>query len=874
MQGSKKTFISGVHLFILPLVLFMFGLRVMAAEEKVSPLYKLHIPQQDATTALLEFAQQVDITLVFPDDLVQGITANTTIGSYTQQEGIDNLLAGTGLISEFSKDFILNITMKKSDYEGKAMTKNKMGLMGMFAALLAVDVSAKEEGGQNIVDNTLEEIIVTARKRSQVLQKVPISITALTGGDLEHAGIQNVSDLALSVPGLAVTSTGPGQTEVIVRGMPGRSGNSPTIGYYLDEVPISATTRNLDVMMFDLDRVEVLRGPQGTLYGAGSMGGTVKYIGKRPNLTQFEGRAETTLSHIDGSSGLSRKANVVLNIPLQDEKLGLRLLASHQSDKGFIDRYAIDPFDLAGIDSTVPVKPDANSMTQNGFRAILEYAPNENLTITPSVMHQKLEVDAPYLIDVPPGSIDDEEFIQTRLTREDREDKVTIANLTVNWERDLLGVTSSTSYFKRETPGIEDYTKIATALLGLPINVPWEQLDDNSTETFIQELRLVGSKGSIDYLVGLYYSDQKSHLPDVNPFSAEALAVYGEGGQIFGFDTSYESDPRFKLTEKAIFAEATYNVTSALAVTVGLRAFEFESSFTATEVGLFTGSNEPVYQEGEYKDDDITPKVNVSYQMNDDMMLFATVAEGFRSGRASSPPPPSCGDSLADLGLTEAPAGVGSDSVWSYELGAKTRMMDQRMKLNGAVYFLDWTDIQQSVSLSCGWTLAVNNGDAEVKGAELEWSFAATEALSLSAMVGYTDAELTALAPRGLGYVGAPLLNVPEWSYSVTADYLLSLTNDWDGFVRVSYSFVDDVMRTYDPASSFNNVSPNKRLDLRIGAYQEDRWEITLFAHNLLNDVSESGLFGSNTTVDLPDTRAVAVNQPRTVGLTFNYNFN
>jgi outer membrane receptor protein involved in Fe transport len=255
-------------------------------------------------------------------------------------------------------------------------------------------------------------------------------------------------------------------------------------------------------------------------------------------------------------------------------------------------------------------------------------------------------------------------------------------------------------------------------------------------------------------------------------------------------------------------------------------------------------------------------------------MLFATVAEGFRSGAAIAPvPQAACADDLAELGLSKTPEGVGSDAVSSYELGAKMRMMDQRMRLNGTVYFLDWTDIQQSVSLMCGWPFAVNNGDAEVKGAELEWSFAATEALSLSAMAGYTDAKLTSLAPGAQGYVGAPLLNVPEWTYSVTADYLLSLTSEWDGFVRISYHFVDDVTRIYDPESSFNTVAPNKRLDLRIGAYQENFLEITLFAHNLLNEVSESGLFGSNTSVNLPATRAAAINQPRTVGLTFNYNF-
>jgi iron complex outermembrane receptor protein len=731
--------------------------------------------------------------------------------------------------------------------------------------------------GEQYAENALEEIIVTALKRSQNLQNVPISVTAFSGRDLEHAGIQDVADLALSVPGLAVTSTGPGQTEVIIRGMPGRSGTSPTVGYYLDEVPISAVTRNLDVMLFDLDRVEVLRGPQGTLYGASSMGGTIKYITKRPNLSQFEGRAETTLSHIDGSSGISYKTSAVLNIPLQDERLGLRLLASHQSDEGYIDRYAIHPTDLAALDPAVPVEPNVNSMTQSGFRAVLEYVPNDNLTITPSVTYQKLKLDAPYLIDVPPGSTDDEEFIQTRLTREDREDEVTIANLTVNWERDRLAVTSSTSYFKRKTPGYEDYSKIATGILGLPVNVPWEQLDDNSSTTFIQELRVAGSISSLDYVVGVYYTDGKSHSPDINPYSAEALEIYGDdNGQIFGFDTSYESEPHGKLKEKAIFAEATYNVTDALAVTVGARAFEFKSSFTATQWGLFTGSNDPLYTEGQFSASDITPKLNISYQMNDDTLLFATASEGFRSGAAlSQVPQAACADDLAELGMTESPTGVGSDTVWSYELGTKIRMLDRRMRLNGAVYFIDWADVQQSVSLFCGWPFVVNNGDAEVKGGELEWGFAVTEALSLSAMIAYSDAKLTVLAHGAQGQVGDRLLSVPKWAYSATADYSRPITSEWDGFVRISYNFVDEVTRVYDPTSPFSIVPSHDRVDLRIGVYQADnRWKITLFAQNLLNDVSESGLFGSNTSVNLPNTRAVALNRPRTIGLTASFNFN
>jgi outer membrane receptor protein involved in Fe transport len=750
------------------------------------------------------------------------------------------------------------------------------GLAGTPAFAQDADEEGQRAGG------VLEEIIVTALKRSQILQNIPISVTAFSGSELEKAGIQDVTDLSLKVPGLSVSSTGPGQTEVIIRGMPGRSGTSPTVGYYLDEVPISAITRNLDVMIFDLERVEVLRGPQGTLYGASSMGGTVKYVGKRPNLSQFEGRAETTLSHIDGSSGLSYKANVVLNIPLQDERLGLRLLASHQSDEGFIDRYAIHPTDLAGIDPTVPVKRNVNSSKQSGFRAILEYAPNENWTITPSVTYQKLEVDAPYLIDVPPGSIDEERFIQTRFTREDRVDEVKIANLTINWEGERIAVTSSTSVFNRETPGYEDYSKLAMGILGVPINVPWEQLDDNSIETYIQELRVVGSISSLDYVVGVYYSDSKGHYPDINPFSDVFYETFPDPLEVFPpiyfggpYEVAYQSDPRTWLKEKAIFAEGTYHVTDALAVTVGVRAFETDSRFKDAERGLFTGVNFWFYDEGKTSESDWTPKFNISYQVNDDTLLFATAAEGFRSGAAvSKVPEVACAPDLAELGLTESPSGVESDSVWSYELGAKMRMLDGRMILNSAVYFIDWSSLQQGGSLACGWPFLVNNGNAEVKGGELEWGFAVSDALSLSANLAYSDAKLTELFSGAQGFVGARLLNVPKWAYSATADYSRPLTSEWDGFVRISYNFVDEVTRIYDPASPFNLVDSHDRVDLRIGAYQADRWEITLFAQNLLNEVSESGLFGSNTSVNLPTTRAMAIMRPRTIGLTASFNFN
>jgi len=725
-----------------------------------------------------------------------------------------------------------------------------------------------------VTASVLEEIVVTAQKRSQNLQNIPISVTALTGSAMEHAKIQSVLDLSQNVPGLSVSSTGPGQSEVIIRGMSSKNGTAPTVGYYIDETPISSSARNLDVMLFDLDRVEVLRGPQGTLYGASSMGGTVRYITKRPNLSQVEGRLESTVSQVDGSSGVGYEVNAVLNVPLVEDKLGMRVLAYQHDDKGYIDRYAIDPFDVTAIDPSVPVDRDVNSSSEYGVRAVFEWAPTENLTITPSVMYSKLELDAPYLIDLPPGSIDDERLIQTRLTREDRVDESTIANLTVNWELENFVLTSSTSYFNRKTPGYEDYSKVATFLIGLPIVVPWEQLDDGETEDYIQEFRIAGETGSLNYVAGLYYNKSRAHSPDVNPYSAEFTEVYGDPLDVFGFEVAYSGDPRTKSEEMAIFAELTYNFTEALAVTVGARVFEYDVERTDTEDGLFNGGLST--SEDEFSANDWTPKVSVSYQLNDDTLLYATAAEGYRSGASVGSVPESvCAPFLAELGLSSSPTSVESDSAWSYELGGKMELMDQRMRINASIYHIDWTDYQQAVLLQCGFGFLANTGDAESKGAELEWSFAVTDALLLSANVGYTDAELTSTVASAPGEVGDPLLSVPEWEYSAAVDYSRAITSQWNGFARLSYYYVDEVARSYDLDSPFRFRPSYEQVNLQMGVNSSnDNWRVTLFARNLLNEVAESGVYDSNTAADLPFTRAVAIIQPRTVGLTVGYNFN
>lgn len=762
--------------------------------------------------------------------------------------------------------------------------RSSTAALGLIAFSLAAHVEplAAQESVSTAGDGlTLQEVVVTAQKQSQNLQEVPLSITAVTGADLERSGVRNVADIARRMPGLAVSTTGPGQSEVIIRGVSSRSGKAATVGYYLDEVPISDVSRNVDAVLFDLKRVEVLRGPQGTLYGSSSMGGTIKYVTNEPDMTSFEGRADTTMSSIQGSDGLSYKVNALVNLPLAEDKLAMRVLGFHESQQGYIDRYSTDPNDPVGIDPALAPKRNVNSAESSGFRAALKYRPLDTVELLPSFLYQKVKVHGPFLIDIPPGDLKGSRLLHTRFISEPREDEIKIANLTANIELGRFNLTSSTSWFEREEISREDYSKLGQILIGgpptAPVVVPFVQYDHNESDKLLQEVRLAGDIGPVNTVIGAYYSRDRQTTPDRNPIDAQFVAVYGDPLDFFGdfefYNVIFAADSREELTEAAVFGQATYNVTDRLALTLGLRAFDIKSEFSSHRWGALNGPE--AFNSGKASFSDVTPKVNVSFQATDDVMVYATAAQGFRTGAAQGGVPEAvCSQNLAELGLSRSPTGYDPDSVWSYEVGLKSRLLDRRLTINGALYQIDWTDVQQRVELQCGFPFIANFGKAESKGGEVEIQYLPFNGLRLSASAGYTDAKLTATVPGTQGQAGDPLANVPRWTAAAAADFTRPISTSLTAFGQVAYSFTDETYRNFNRDSPYRVRPSFELVDLRFGVQADDeRWQVSLFVDNVLNKIAQSGLYDSDTGADLPYTRAVGITQPRTFGLNAGYRF-
>jgi iron complex outermembrane recepter protein len=764
-----------------------------------------------------------------------------------------------------------------------------LGLIGVGVVVLSGEAAFAQVQSLSAPaqSENLQEVIVTAQKREENIQAVPISMTAVTGEELEQAGVTNVSDIARLVPGLSVARAGPDQNNIYIRGISSSVGLEDTVGYYVDEVPVSSplsfSTSTLDVQLFDLQRVEVLRGPQGTIYGSGSMGGTIKYVTNKPDLDQFVARVQDTLDYIDGSNGDSDQTYAVFNAPLVKGTLALRVVGIYESDAGYVDRYATNPHNILLIDPSVPVQRDVNSDESHGFRAELEYVPWKNVSLLGTVTEQHDYARDPSTIDTPPGSLSEGNLIQTRLFPEPRIHDTKIANLTADATLGGVDLTSSTSYFERPETLVEDYSKLGFLLLGSPpppgAVVPFMMPRSDRNNEFVEEIRAAAKIGSsFDGVLGVYYSRSWLNSQDYQPISQGFIDVYGNPLAFFGtsypfYNVIYQNEAHNELSEHAVFGQGTYNLTDKLAATVGLRYSSIKNSYQIRQWGALNGPE--TYTDVAGSSGGVTPKFNVSYHFTDDVMVYTTAAKALRAGAGQAAPPEAvCGAELAALGIETPPTSYASDSLWSYELGEKAQMFDRRLTVNGAAYYISWSKIQQLVELQCGFPFVANYGHAISKGAELETQFVATDALTLSGSAGYTNAYLTTTTPGTQGVAGDPLVDVPKWTGSVAATYTRPVSNTVDGFARFDTSYTGTIYRLYFD-SPFRITSPYTVVNLRVGVRQAHggKWEVSLFANNLTNRIAESGLYHADGGADLPTTRSVGIIQPRTIGITADVRF-
>ncbi len=761
--------------------------------------------------------------------------------------------------------------------------------------------AASAEAGSATGPNTapvLDEIVVTAEKRQSTVQDVPVSITAISGADLDAEGITSFSQVAQQVPGISMKTSGPGQTEYEMRGITSTGGQSPTVGLYLDDAPLTppATAQNgkvaIDPSLYDLQRVEILRGPQGTLYGAGSMGGTIKLVTNKPDLTAFHASAEAVGSTTEGGGG-NYGANAMFNLPLISDKLALRIVGTDEYTNGWIDRIVLNPFPLETGQSpgcafygctrgnvlAAPVEArytDVNYERLQGGRAILRAAPTDRLILTATALYQRISMGGPDTYDDPPGTLAHFEAFNVP---EPFEDTFSIYSLVADYEFDWANLTSATSYWTRRQSQTQDDSEVLQDAFGLDAfdtadgGLGAASLTEiDTSHQFSEELRLSSrATDPLSWLVGGFYSHYGSTTSSYS-FVPGLLTVFGGG--VFNTSDFITVDRPSVIDQRALFGQASYDLTRKLTLTGGLRYFSYSTDIVSTETGIVSpsGGTTPTTSVGSASATGLSPKATLSATPARDLLVYFTAAKGFRPGAGNMPVPisgpDSCATSLAALGKTQAPLQYGPDSVWSYELGQKAQLLDHRVAVNSAVYLEQWNGVQEHVVLGCGFNYTDNAGDAQVYGSELETQVQITPHWQWMESAGYTHAALSSVTPETGGQVGQRLPDVPTWTASSSFLFKHPVDALGDFFARVQYDYVGPMVDlTYGRNRVQGYAIASARAGISSGGYQLD-----VFVDNLGNTQANLGDTVSYSE-NLPTFNRVATNQPRTVGLELRYQY-
>jgi outer membrane receptor protein involved in Fe transport len=744
----------------------------------------------------------------------------------------------------------------------------------------------------SVRSNVLEEVVVTAERHKSTVQNTPISLTAITGAQLKARGLTSVEDIVREIPGLSVRSAGPGQTEYEARGLSSTGGAAPTVGFYLNDVPMSppaaAQTGKvvIDPDLYDISTVEVLRGPQGTLYGSGSMGGTVRVVTNQPKLGVYEGSIDGTASGTEGGNGPNGALNGMVNIPISD-KLAIRLVASDLARSGWIDRVVLDPFPpdtlTRGNVLTAPVqsiKHGANTEAMSTFRGSVLFTPTEDTTITGSVLYQNTRMGGYDEFDIPPGSPHLAHY-EAAPVAEPFHDIVKIISLTGTQDLGFATLTSDTAYWERNEKQTQDATENIGNTFGFDpyVALPYSEIDD--TRQFSEEIRLASpeSEKRFRWVVGAFYSDLRSLWVEYSANPSPTITNETPGQNPSGL--IFESYNPYRIKQIAFFGDGSYNITDTIKFSAGARFNRYESTLEINEWGLAASEISRPAQGANVGTaaDSVTPRFNLSWQPTKDFTGYITASQGYRPGGLNQSVPSYCGG---------APSAYAADSVWNYEIGEKARLFDGKLTINSDFYYDRWTNIQQLLLLTCGYEYYDNAGNGRTFGPEVEITAKLTPEWTLSGSGAYTDAEITSPVPILAAAVASqaqpgtistcptatnctiPILNVPKYTASVSLAYSTTLADKYQFTGRLTSNYVGPVVdESYYPII---NLPPYDLINARfsLGA---DRWTATLFVNNLTNKHAQ--LTANNTSFQF-NTAAyyrVSTNQPLTGGLELSYRF-
>lgn len=771
----------------------------------------------------------------------------------------------------------------------------------------------------------IERIQVTASRRASSVQEAPLNITALDSDVMKEQNISKLTDIARFVPGLSIPEQGRGGNNIIVRGLntnsTGPDSNGKTVATYFGEIPLA-----VDVRLIDMQRVEVLIGPQGTLYGAGTLGGAIRYIPNKADfdVTSFEFSADA-FSGAE-SDDLGGESSFVLNVPLISDTLAVRASVNYYNDPGFIDyNYVIKEGGVSNPDNLADTKKvaDANGEEVVTSRIAVRWAPTEEVDATLTYLHQKGEFEGRSITNYqslgPTNPLRDQIGKYENAARYEEPDENTDSLLSLDITVDLgfAELVSATGLSEHKNTGERDQTDLLYSL-----NYSYETFpsfsaftrETEDVDTFTQEIRLVSqSESPLSWIVGGYYNKETNN----GEISAEFTPGYGDfAGLSSPNDLEYLSLDAGETVEKALFGELSYQINDKLNVTVGARFYEYtiEASSAlsiayfddAVIPGTLTFAPDNIESIKDSGDGNLF-KVNTSYQFTDDIMVYATVSEGFRLGGTNGIA--ACPDPLPGNQIVCALPDEFSyqpDTTTNYELGFKSTWLNNRFYLNATLFSVDWDNAQVSnaATENGNQTYTTNAGSANSKGFELLSRVMLSDSITAFATYAYAKSELTsdvpglfkdsligssdaALLTEYSGFDGDRLPGSPERQFSMGVNYATEVFDDMTLDVVYGLTYQSDIYTSTGLRAEGEEIAGFALSNLS-ATIADEAWSVTLYVDNMFNKYAYTGArstplhtgvaafpsqIGNPATVGQYRAYGHYITAPRTIGLKFNYLF-
>jgi len=792
-KGCHLDRLIGFGKIIVLCIIFSSSVCAHAKNER----YYFNINEETLAKGLAAVVKQTEALVLYPPELANTKGMKPVIGRYTIDEALSIMLSNTEFFGGLTERGVIVISRQNNHRVGRDMNSKKNLLaatVAFFVGSNAPGVMAQEKVGAE-EHRGIDEIVVTAQKREQRLIDVPISIEALGEEKIKDFGITGLEDLARVIPNVSTRSLSDSNQTIVIRGVSNNTGLSALVGIYMDEVPLSFNPQlQANLQPIDIQRLEILRGPQGTLYGQGSTGGTVRFITNNPSFDGFEGEIGASASSMtDGDTSSEVKA--ILNIPVIDDRLAFRLATSYKDRGGWIDQPDIG-------------KEDVNDTQASYVRLKALWQASDDLSVNAMILRSRSDSGSSNVANVRGANGDT--YYRTviiggsPLASTDQTDENDIYNVTVNYDLGFATLTSSSSHLD-----IKSYQSSASFLVGQDPspNIGAISLGNtNESKGFAQEVRLASadSGNALNWLVGAFYSDTEFSNPsDASGFFFNGLSLGSSGASEF-FVSSKST---------AIFANIGYDLSEQLTLTVGARYFEDDQTF---------GQN-PASDSESF--DHLSPKVSLSYALSDNTNIYASIAEGFRSGGFNN----------------FGPGSYDAETVRTYEIGAKASLLNNRLSVAGALFHSQYLDYQgdELIDADLNQFATVNPGEVEMQGFEFSTQFSVSEQFSIGLSGHYLDTEFVQIADPAVSpfRLGDPVNYTPKYSYAFNARYDFEWSFGAEGFALLDYNRQDGSVltnHTLFPGAPFTS-DPTSLVNAQIGA-QWQNFNVRLFGKNITNE--------------------------------------